>query len=73
MGRPRETWRRSVERDMKEKRWSWGQVVKLSKYRQHAMAFPRNSLMCGHERRGLSKYVFHISIIVQVIIEMRAL
>ena len=34
-GRPRETWRRSVERELKEKGWSCGQVVKLAKDRQH--------------------------------------
>ena len=32
-GRPRETWRRSVEREIKEKGWSWGQVVNLEKDR----------------------------------------
>ena len=29
-GRPKETWRRSVERDMKALGWSWGQVAKLA-------------------------------------------
>ena len=33
-GRPKETWRRSVKRDMKEKGWSWGEVVKLAKDKQ---------------------------------------
>ena len=33
-GRPRETWRRSVEREMKEKGWSLGKVVKLAKDKQ---------------------------------------
>ena len=27
-GRPKETWRRSVEREMKALGWSWGQVTK---------------------------------------------
>ena len=29
-GRPKETWRRSVEREMKALGWSWGQVAKLA-------------------------------------------
>ena len=33
-GRSKETWRRSVEREMKEKVWSWGEVVKLAKDKQ---------------------------------------
>ena len=34
-GRPRESQRRSVEREIKEKGWSWGQVVKLAEDKQH--------------------------------------
>ena len=40
-GRPKETQRRSVEREMKEKGWSWGEVVKLVKDKQC------NGLMCA--------------------------
>ena len=29
-GRPKETWRRSMEREMKALGWSWGQVAKLA-------------------------------------------
>ena len=29
-GRPKETWRRSLEREMKALGWSWGQVAKLA-------------------------------------------
>ncbi|XP_048753924.1 uncharacterized protein LOC125665316 [Ostrea edulis] len=32
-GRPRETWRRSVEKEMKDNNWSWGQVQKWAKDR----------------------------------------
>jgi len=34
-GRPKETWRRSMEREMREEGWTWGQVQHLSKDRQH--------------------------------------
>ncbi|KAH3885404.1 hypothetical protein DPMN_009397 [Dreissena polymorpha] len=27
-GRPKETWRRSVEKEMRKENWSWGQMVK---------------------------------------------
>jgi hypothetical protein len=33
-GRPKETWRRSVEKEMKEKDWTWGQVQHWSQDRQ---------------------------------------
>jgi hypothetical protein len=33
-GRPKETWRRSVEKEMKEKDWTWGQVQHWSHDRQ---------------------------------------
>ena len=33
-GRPKETWRRFVEKEMKEKDWSWGQVQHWSQNRQ---------------------------------------
>ena len=34
-GRPKETRRRSVEREMKTPGWSWGQVTKLAVDRKH--------------------------------------
>ena len=37
-GRPKETWRRSVEREMKEKAWSSREVVKLAKDKQQFTA-----------------------------------
>ena len=51
-GRPRETWRRSVEREVKEKGWSWGQVVKLAKDTQHWRSLVTR-LMSGNASRGL--------------------
>ncbi|XP_061188795.1 uncharacterized protein LOC133196968 [Saccostrea echinata] len=33
-GRPRETWRRSVEKEMKEQGWTWGKVQQMSADRQ---------------------------------------
>jgi len=35
-GRPKETWRRSVEREIKTLGWSWGQVTKLAADRKHS-------------------------------------
>ena len=29
-GRPKETWRRTVEREMKEKGWTWGRLERVS-------------------------------------------
>jgi hypothetical protein len=34
-GRPKETWRRSVEKEMKDLGWSWGQIQHWSQDRQH--------------------------------------
>ena len=31
-GRPKETWRRSVDREMKALGWSWGQIAKLTEH-----------------------------------------
>ena len=33
-GRPRETWRRSTDKEMKEKQWTWGQIQLWSQDRQ---------------------------------------
>ncbi|XP_061191532.1 uncharacterized protein LOC133199675 [Saccostrea echinata] len=33
-GRPKETWRRSVEKEMKEQGWTWGKVQQMSVDRQ---------------------------------------
>ena len=33
-GRPKETWRRSVEKEMKDKDWTWGQIQHWSQDRQ---------------------------------------
>ena len=34
-GRPKETWRRTVEREMKEKGWTWGRLERVSADRHH--------------------------------------
>ena len=45
-GRPRETWRRSISREMTAKGWSWGQVERWAADREHwrtlVMAFRAN-------------------------------
>lgn len=35
VGRPKETWRRSVEKEMKERTWTWGQIQNWSSDRLH--------------------------------------
>ena len=48
-GRPKETWRRSVEREMKALGWSWGQVMKLATDRQHWRSLVSALCVIPHE------------------------
>ena len=48
-GRPKETWRRSVEREMKAPGWSWDQVTKLATDRQHWRSLVSTLCMIPHE------------------------
>ena len=48
-GRPKETWRRSVERETKALGWSWGQVTKLATDRQHWRSFVSALCVIPHE------------------------
>ena len=48
-GRPKETWRRSVEREMKALGWSWGQVKKLATDRQHWRSLVSTLCVIPHE------------------------
>ena len=48
-GRPKETWRRSVEREMKALGWSWGQVTKLATDRQHWRSLVSALCVIPHE------------------------
>ena len=47
--RPKETWRRSVEREMKALGWSWGQVTKLATDRQHWRSLVSALCVIPHE------------------------
>ena len=47
--RPKETWRRSVEREMKALGWSWCQVTKLATDRQHWRSLVSALCVIPHE------------------------
>ncbi|KAH3885520.1 hypothetical protein DPMN_009515 [Dreissena polymorpha] len=47
-GRPKETWRRSVEKEMRKDNWSWVQVRTWSKDRVHWRALVE--ALCAHMR-----------------------
>ena len=53
-GRPKETWRRSFEREMKKNGLSWAQVEHLARNRGR-LAISCVGLLCHRARRGLSK------------------
>ena len=53
--RPKETWRRSFEREMKENGLSWAQVEHSKRAKQGRLAISCVGLMCHRARRGLSK------------------
>lgn len=55
-GRTKETWRPSVEGEIKEKGWSWGELVKLVKDKKPWLSLV-TTLICGHARRGLSERI----------------
>ncbi|XP_041362977.1 uncharacterized protein LOC121378725 [Gigantopelta aegis] len=48
-GRPNETWKRSVEREMKALAWSWGQVTKLATDRKHWRTLVLALCVTAHE------------------------
>ena len=50
-GRPKETQRRSVEREIKEKGWSWGEVVKLVKDKQQSRSLVTALCVRTHTKR----------------------
>ena len=50
--RPKDTWRRSVERQMKSLGWSWGQVAKLAADRTRWRSSVSALCASTHEREG---------------------
>ena len=48
-GRLKETWGRSVEREMKTLRWSWGHVIKLAVGRKHWRSLVAALCVIPHE------------------------
>ena len=48
-GRPKETWRRSVEKEMKQLGWSWGQVQHWATDRQHWRSLVKTLCATKHE------------------------
>ena len=52
-GRPKETWIRTVEKEMKENSWTWCHLERLA--RQKPMVHSDRGLMCFETQRGLSK------------------
>ena len=51
---PKETWRRTVEREMKDKGWTWGHVERQAADRK-PVAISGKDRMCTYARRGLKK------------------
>ena len=52
-GRLKETWRRTVEKEMKENSWTWGHLERRA--RQKPMVHSDRGLRCFETQRGLSK------------------
>ena len=48
-GRPKETWRRSVEREIKDQGWNWGQITLWAQDRQHWQALVKALCATLHE------------------------
>ena len=62
-GRPKETWMRSVEREMKALWWSWGQVAK--KLKKSGLVMNRH-LQTTHDCANSAADWYYISIIEMV-------